>query len=194
MKALACIIAGGKSSRMNGQEKAFLDLGGKPMLQHVIERVAPQVQAVAINANGDPSRFSQFGLPVLADNPAEVSTPLAGLLTALTYAAARDFGLVLSLPSDTPFLPPDLRARLGEGSLPALAASAGQTHFLTGLWPAGVATRIAQEVNRHGLRRMQDVAKRLAARTVQWTADPHDPFFNINTPEDLAKAQRLLQL
>lgn len=191
MKIAAVIIAGGTSSRMGGREKAFLDLGGIPLLQHVIERIRPQVEAIVINANGDLTRFSQFGRPVVADEFTDVTTPLSGLHAALRFAVANGFDAVLSVPSDTPFLPDDLVARLGDGKLPAIAASGGQSHFLTGLWPVAMAERLDREMQ-GGLRRVKDFAAGSGARVVEWPSLPVDPFANINTPQELEDALRVV--
>lgn len=185
MMIAAVIITGGTSSRM-GREKAFLELGGRPLLAHVIGRLAPQVQAIVINANGDPRRFAPFGLPVIADRRGDVATPLAGLHAALYFALENKFDAVLSAPSDTPFLPADLVERLQEQPLPAIAASGGQSHYLTGLWPVVLAQTLDREIS-HGLRRVQDFAARAQAREVEWPLVPLDPFVNINTPEDLQR-------
>ncbi len=191
MRIVAAIIAGGQSSRMGGHEKAFLDLGEKPLLQHVIERLRPQVEAIIINANGDPRRFSQFGLPVVADEFTDVTTPLAGLHAALRFAAANGFGAVLSVPSDTPFLPDDLVARLEEGMLPAIAASGGRSHYLTGLWPVTLAEHLDRGI-KDSLRRVKDFAASCGARVVEWPSLPVDPFANINTPQELEDAVRVV--
>jgi molybdenum cofactor guanylyltransferase len=189
MKTCAVIIAGGQSARMGGREKAFLDLVGKPLLRHVIDRIGPQVGAVIINANGDSRRFAQFALPVIADEFAGLATPLAGLHAALRFAVANGFDTVLSVPSDTPFLPDDLVARLGDGTLPAVAASGGQSHFLTGLWPVAVSESLDRQMQ-DGLRRVKDFVAGTGARTVEWPCLPVDPFVNINTPQEFAAATR----
>ena len=173
MKVLGAIIAGGKSSRM-GQDKAFIEWQGKILIAHVIERLSPQVDAVIINSNSDPERFT---LPVVADL-IETRTPIAGLHAALTYASARGFDAVLTSPCDTPLLPPDLYARLsGEGA--AIATSDGQAHFLTGLWPVECLNLL------HGLVRVKDFAGATKARQVDWPVKDYDPFINVNTPQDL---------
>jgi molybdenum cofactor guanylyltransferase len=185
MRVLAAVIAGGLSSRM-GREKAFVELSGKPLIAHVIDRLTPQADGIIINANGPRWRFSVFGLTVVPDLLTDVGTPLAGLHAALRYGCDRRFDAVLTVPSDTPFLPPDLAARLSQ-SLPSIAASDGHDHFLTGLWPAELYGMLDVELSR-GLRRVQDFAMLVAASRVTWQ-DSADPFFNINTPEDLAAAE-----
>jgi molybdopterin-guanine dinucleotide biosynthesis protein A len=130
-------------------------------------------------------------LRVVADESADVTTPLAGLHAALRFAAANGFDAVLSVPSDTPFLPDDLAARLGEATVPAIAASGGRSHYLTGLWPVTLAGHLDQEM-KEGLRRVQDFAASCGARVVEWPALPVDPFANINTPQEMQDALRVV--
>ena len=178
MKVLGCIIAGGKSSRM-GQNKALMMWRGKSLIAHVAERLAPQVDQLVINANGNREPFGFLGLPVISDQIA-TGTPLSGLHAALTFAREGGFHAVITAPCDSPLLPPDLRSRL-EGDGAAIAASAGQAHYLTGFWP--VSARDQFEL--HAFRRVQDFAASVGARQVEWPTEGHDPFVNLNTPEDL---------
>ena len=173
MKVLGAIIAGGKSTRM-GQDKAFIEWRGKTLITHVIERLTLQADAVIINSNSEPERFT---LPVVADL-LKTGTPIAGLHAALTYAVEHGFDSVLTSPCDTPLLPLDLFARLsGEGA--AIAASAGQAHYLTGLWPIECLNLL------DGLIRVKDFAAKAKARQVEWLVKDYDPFININTPQDV---------
>jgi molybdopterin-guanine dinucleotide biosynthesis protein A len=191
MRIAGAIIAGGRSSRM-GQEKALLDLGGMPMMAHVIARIAAQADEVFINANGDPARFAGFGRSIVPDLGSGTGTPLAGLQACLRYAAAENFDAVLTVPSDAPFIPRDLVRRLADSKAPAaIARSGGQDHFLTGLWSVGLCEELDLAMVKDGLVRVQDWARRCRAVSVNWPAQPHDPFFNINTPEDLAEARRI---
>ena len=185
MRVLGAIIAGGKSSRMGGAEKAFLKLDGMSLIEHVRLRLAPQVDAIVINANGNGSRF---GGVIVPDVLTEIHTPLVGLHAVLKFA--KDFDAVLTVPSDGPFLPHDLRSRLGAG--PAIACSAGQDHYLTGLWPVLLFAQL-DDALRGGVVRMQDWVAACGAQKVEWKTEPHDPFFNVNTPEELAKAAELLK-
>lgn len=188
MRIAGVIIAGGRSSRM-GQEKAFVNLNGKTLLHHVVRRITPQVNFTVINANGDPARFREFDLPVIADLPNDVATPLAGLRAALRFARDQDFDAVLTAPSDAPFLPFDLVERLATtGSRAALASSAGQAHFLTGLWSCNLLGELEMAMDETRTTRVKDWAATSRAVIVDWTAEPINPFFNINTPEDLAVA------
>jgi molybdopterin-guanine dinucleotide biosynthesis protein A len=175
-----------------GTEKSLLMLRGKPMLTHIVERIAAQVNCVIINANGDAARYAEFGLEVVADRRSDVGTPLAGIHAGLAMAIDRGFDAVLTVPSDCPFLPRDLVARLCKANTPAaIAASGGQQHYLTGLWRAGLLKKLAYEIDHRGLFRVRDWAIACAAVPVLWPDHPHDPFFNVNTPEDLAEAARI---
>ena len=191
MRIAGAVIAGGRSSRM-GQEKAFVILGGQTLLAHVIARIASQTDEVFINANGDPARFDGFGLSVVPDLSCGIATPLAGLQACLRFAAAGHFDAVLTVPSDAPFIPRDLVRRLAEGSpRAAIARSGGQDHFLTGLWSVGLRPELDRAIAQEGLVRVKDWARRCQAVAVAWPVEPHDPFFNVNTPEDLAEARRI---
>jgi molybdenum cofactor guanylyltransferase len=191
MRIAGAVIAGGRSSRM-GQEKAFALLDGQPLLAHVIARIAAQTDEVFINANGDPARFDGFGLAVIPDPGSGIATPLAGLQACLQFAAAGCFDVVLTVASDAPFIPRDLVRRLAEGSpRAAIARSSGQDHFLTGLWSVGLRPELDRAIAEEGLVRVKDWARRCQAVSVEWPDLPHDPFFNVNTPEDLAEARRI---
>lgn len=185
MKVLGAIIAGGKSTRMGGVEKAFLQLGSKTLIEHVSMRLAPQVDHIIVNANGDAARFK---LDVVPDILTAIQTPLVGLHAVLKYAC--DFDAVLTVPSDGPFLPLDLSARLGAG--PAIACSNGQNHYLTGIWPVSLLAKL-DDFLQAGMVRMQDWVLDCSARKIEWGPVPYDPFFNINTPEDLVMAQTYLR-
>lgn len=193
----AVILAGGLSRRMGGGDKVLLDLNGQPLLAHVIARLAPQAGPLAISANGDPARFARFGLPVLADSLPGQPGPLAGVLAAMDWAAGLGAGSVLTAAGDTPFLPEDLAEKLHAAAGPkglALAADledgAPRLHPTFGLWPTALredlrATLIA------GQRRVRQWAGAHQAGTALF--DGPNPFFNINTPDDLAHAVTLLQ-
>ena len=183
MKIAAVIIAGGKSSRM-GRDKALVEVAGCPVIGWIADRIGPQVASLAINANND--RLSFLGFPVIPDISHDIGTPLAGVHAGLTWARANGYDAVLTVPSDSPFLPLDLVARLA-GQGPAIAASGEQRHFLTGLWPS----ELFKVLEDSQLRRVQDFARLVSAKAIYWPIEPYDPFFNVNTPEDLAEAQRL---
>jgi molybdopterin-guanine dinucleotide biosynthesis protein A len=191
MNICAVIVAGGRSTRM-GREKALETVRGRRIIDRVIAAVSAQVDMVAINANGDISRFADTGLAVFPDDAPDVGTPLAGLHAALGFAVRQGMKAVLTVPSDTPFLPGDLVARLdAAGARAAIAASGGQDHYLTGLWSSSLLGEIRKALAQPHLPRMQDWAKACGAAVVEWPAAPHDPFFNVNTPNELAEAERI---
>ena len=163
-----------------GRDKALIEWRGKSLIEHVATRLAPQVDSLVINANGETAQFAFLGIPVIADR-LEINTPVAGLHAALSYAKGQGFDAVLSVPCDSPLLPIDLRERL-QGPIAAIAVSNRQPHYLTGFWP--VSTLALFEVLK--LRRVMDFAEAAKARHVQWRKLGFDPFTNINTPEDLA--------
>jgi molybdopterin-guanine dinucleotide biosynthesis protein A len=180
---------------MGGGDKCLLPLAGRPLLAHVIDRLRPQVAAVALNANGDATRFAGFHLSVLADDLADFAGPLAGILAALDWArrVQPSASAVLTVPADTPFLPRDLAARLAAAGAPALARSAGRVHPVVGLWPLALREDLRRALRVEGLRKVEDWTARLTLSLVDFDAAPIDPFFNINAPEDLARAEALLR-
>jgi molybdopterin-guanine dinucleotide biosynthesis protein A len=190
---LGVILAGGLSRRMGGGDKALLKLAGKPVLSHVIGRFAPQVGRLVLNANGDPARWQGFGLEVVPDGMAEFPGPLAGLLASMEWAAINtpECRWIASVSCDTPFLPRDLVARLrGEGGRAAIAASAVCIHPVAGLFDIRLRDDLAAYLAAGG-RKAGEWARRAGAGVAMFAADPVDPFFNINTPEELAEAERL---
>ncbi|MFO1059412.1 MAG: molybdenum cofactor guanylyltransferase MobA [Dongiaceae bacterium] len=192
------LLAGGQSRRMGGGDKCLLPLAGRPLLAHILERVRPQVRALAINANGPPERFAAFGLPVVADSVAGFPGPLAGILAGLDWAAAAAPGCpwLVSIPGDAPFLPRDLVARLlqaveGGAADLACAASGGRSHPVVGLWPLALRASLRAAVAEEGIRKVDRWTARYRLATVEFAAAPVDPFFNANEPGDLATAERL---
>lgn len=191
MSIAAVIIAGGRSSRM-GREKAFELVGQKTILLRIMSRLQPQAYALFINANGPQERFSETGLTVIPDFRSGIGTPLAGLHTALRFAEQEGFDAVLTIPSDCPFLPFDLVENLAAANAAAaIAASGGQAHFITGLWSSALLPRLESTLDQARLPRLQDWAREAGAATVEWPMEPYDPFFNVNTPEELAEANRI---
>jgi molybdenum cofactor guanylyltransferase len=193
MKLLGAIIAGGTSSRM-GEEKALLKLDGVTILERIASRLRIQVDGVILNANGDISRFSNSGVPIIADVLTSVATPLAGLHSVLRYGAENHFDAVVTVPSDSPFIPLDLVSRLleaGEEKGAAIARSHEHEHYLTGIWTTQLSRPLEKLILQENLRRMQDFVTRVEAPSVLWSDQPHDPFFNINTKEDLEIAERI---
>ena len=196
MATLGVILAGGAARRMDGGDKGLRLLGGRPLLAHVIERMAPQSAGLALNANGDPARFSAFGLPVIADALPDRPGPLAGVLAGMEWAATSSADRVLTVPSDSPFLPLDLIARLdaargGDEGAIALAASSGQMHYVVASWPVSLASELRAWLA-EGERKVQRFQSRYKCVAAFWHPTTHDPFFNVNTPEDLALAQQIL--
>jgi molybdopterin-guanine dinucleotide biosynthesis protein A len=196
----AVILAGGMARRMGGGDKGLLHLGGRSLLDHVRGRLAPQAGAIALNANGDPARFADLGLPVLADSLPDRPGPLAGVLAGMDWAAGLGASHVVSAAWDTPFLPHDLVARLVAAGGPAglaLAATAGPDGPLRqptfGLWPVALRADLRAALE-GGLRKIVAWTDAHGAGMAVFSALPVDPFFNVNTPADLAEAERLAAL
>jgi molybdopterin-guanine dinucleotide biosynthesis protein A len=197
---LGTVLAGGLARRMGGGDKPLRQVGGRPLLDHLLERFRPQVTAVLLNANGDPSRFAAYGLPVVPDGLPDHPGPLAGILAALDHAAAHhpDTPWVASVTGDAPFIPLDLVARLhaarAEAGVPlACAVSDGQAHPPIGLWPVALRGELRAALLA-GERKIDRWTARHGCAHAEWPAAPHDPFFNANAPEDLAEAEAILRL
>jgi molybdopterin-guanine dinucleotide biosynthesis protein A len=195
---LGVLLAGGRARRMGGGDKALREIGGQTILQRVIGRIAPQCDGVILNANGDPSRFVNFGLPIVKDDIEEFAGPLAGVLAALDWASVNrpNIAWVLSVPTDTPFLPHDLAARLQQGQIAegaqlASAASGGRMHPVIGLWSVALRDELRDALVKEELRKVSDWISRYRTATATWAIEPYDPFFNINTLEDADIAERL---
>ncbi len=188
----AVILAGGAGRRMGGVDKALLPLAGRPLIRHVIDRLSPQAAPLAINTI-DAAAHAAADLPILPDGPWAGQGPLAGILAALRWAAELHPvpDRVLTVPCDTPFLPPDLVARLaarGEGIV--RAASRGRGHPVIALWPVGLAPALEAHLARPGPRAVTAWAERFPVATVPFAdAGGEDPFRNLNTPEDLSAAE-----
>lgn len=185
------ILAGGLSRRMGGGDKTLLTLGDHPVLQHVIERVRPQVSSLALNANGEPERFAPFGLPVLRDTVRGRPGPLAGILAAMRWGAEQGAGRVLTVPADTPFLPLDLASRLREHSSDgaAIARAGGRNQPTCAVWPTGAADDLQAFLDNGDERKIMVFADRLGCTRVPF--EDMAGFFNINTPDDLSEALEL---
>ncbi len=195
------ILAGGMASRMGGGDKPLLTLAGRPMLDSVLERLAPQCSRMVLSANGDPARFANYGLPVVADPVTGSVGPLAGILAGMDWAArelpAAEF--IATVPGDCPFLPRDLVSRLSEarrapGADIALAASGGRTHNVVGLWPVALRDHLRQAIVAERLRKVALWTSRYRTVSVPWVEGPIDPFLNVNTPGDLEEAERLARM
>ena len=190
------LLAGGLGTRMGGGDKCLRLLGGTTLLEHVLARVAPQTGRVLLNANGDPARFARFGLMVLPDTVPGQQGPLAGILAGMEFLAAQapEVADLVSVPTDTPFLPPDLvrrllAARAAAGAEVACAASLGRAHPVVGLWPVRLAPMLRHALVAEGERGVARFAARFPGAEVTFPAVPLDPFLNANSPEDLARAE-----
>jgi molybdopterin-guanine dinucleotide biosynthesis protein A len=195
------ILAGGRATRMGGRDKAFLVLDGRPLVEHAVARMKPQVAALAINSNADPEQFSAcaHGVPLVADLDDRRSGPLAGVLAGLRWAASlpRQPLALVSAAVDTPFFPADLVERLveaaGDGGAIAVAACHGARHPTFALWPLALAGDLARFID-NGSLKVTDFIDMHNARTVDFAPSGHvDPFFNINAPADLARAEAMLR-
>lgn len=200
MKPVGVILAGGLARRIGGGDKGLRLLGGRTLLDHVMERLRPQVRQLVVNANGDPARFARFGLPVVADTMPDQPGPLAGLLAGMHWARRHcpEAADVVTVPTDAPFLPTDLVARLRQarehdGAPIAIAASAGQLHPVVGLWPVRLADALVASLM-VGERGVGAWALAQGAAAADYHIAGFDPFMNINCPEELAEAERLLRL
>jgi molybdopterin-guanine dinucleotide biosynthesis protein A len=193
------ILAGGRATRMGGGDKPLRPVKGVPILSHVIARVARKGRSIVLNANGDPRRFEAFGLPVIADSASDFPGPLAGILAGLDWAAGEGLtGDVLSVPGDCPFIPHDLAEKLDAArqaaNLPlACAGSGGWTHPVIGLWPIAIREDLRAALL-GGERKIDRFTARFGCAIAEWPTEPFDPFFNVNTPEEWAEAERIAAL
>jgi molybdopterin-guanine dinucleotide biosynthesis protein A len=197
---LGVILGGGLARRMGGADKALLELDGRSLLSHVRERLALQCEDLILNANGEPARFGAFGLPIAPDSVSGYLGPLAGILAGLEWAALHRPSLewIVSVPADTPLIPPDLVQRLHEARQAetqplACASSDSQDHFVIGLWPVNLRQDLRQALVEKDMRRVEDWAQLHGMARASWPTEPIDPFFNINTSEDLVKAHGLVE-
>ena len=195
------VLAGGLARRMGGGDKPLREIAGQTILARVVARLEPQCEGLLLSANGDPLRFASLGLPVIADDVKDHPGPLAGILAGLDWAAAHrpNARWTLTAPGDCPFLPRDLVARLRqavsvEGAELAVAASQGRSHPVIGLWRVALRGALREALVVEGLRKVESWTARFGVATVAWPAEPVDPFFNVNTGEDLVKAERLARL
>lgn len=197
-KTLGLVLAGGLARRMGGGDKARIRIGDQTILERVLERLRPQCSAIILNANGDPVRFADTGLPVVADSVPDFAGPLAGILAGLDWAAANAPGVtdLVSAPGDCPFLPADLVQRLSaareaQGTPLACARSGDWRHPVVGLWPVALRDDLRKALFEEGLHKIEVWTARHGVAIADWPAAPIDPFFNVNTPEDAAEAGRL---
>ncbi len=197
IEVAGCVLAGGLARRMGGGDKGLIRLGGRLVLDHVLDRFQPQVSACVLNANGDPARFASYGLPVVADSVEGFAGPLAGVLAGLEWARDNTGARwVATAATDTPFFPEDFVARMlaameANGANMACAASNGRHHPVFGLWPVGLADDLRHALVEEDIRKVDLWTARHKLVAVEFAADPHDPFFNVNRPEDVEQAERI---
>ena len=193
---LGVILAGGRATRMGGGDKGLKRIGGQPMIERVISRIGPQVQRLVINANGDPERFIDYEVPVIPDDMPGHAGPLAGILSAMEYAVdTTSADMVLSVAADCPFLPRDLCPKLLavmklHESRISIAHSGGFAQPTIALWDISLRHDL-REALEGGLRKIDSFTDRYSTTSVDWPTTPYDPFFNANTPQDLAVAERI---
>ena len=192
------VLAGGLARRMGGGDKARIRIGGKTILQRVLTRLTPQCSGVILNANGDLARFADTGLRVVADSIPDFAGPLAGILAGLDWAAANVPGIadIVSVPGDCPFLPPDLverlsAARQAAGAPLACARSGDWRHPVVGLWRVALRDDLRKALVEEGLHKIEIWTARHGVALADWPTTPVDPFFNVNTPDDAAEAERI---
>lgn len=192
------VLAGGQGRRMGHVDKPLLTLAGQPLLGHVLARTLPQVKAMVINANGDPSRFDEFNLPVVEDSAGGFLGPLAGILAGLDWAARAHptVSHVISLPGDAPFVPRDLVARLAAAAKAdglARAHSFGRRHPVVGLWPVKLRAELRDQLVNNDIRKIDLFTADYPIAEVDFDGVP-DPFFNVNTPQERDEAERILKI
>jgi molybdopterin-guanine dinucleotide biosynthesis protein A len=198
IETFGLVLAGGLARRMGGGDKALIRIGNETILARTLARLMPQVAGVVLNANGDLARFASFGLPVVADSVPDFAGPLAGILAGLDWVAAHrpQTEWVVSVPGDCPFLPADLvvklhAARVAENKPLACAHSGDWRHPVVGLWRVALREDLRRAITVEDLRKIEVWTARHGVALADWATHPVDPFFNVNTPEDVATAARL---
>jgi len=191
------VLAGGLARRMGGGDKGLIELHGRPILDHVLERLSPQVDRMIINANGDPGRLAAYDLPIVADAVEGFAGPLAGVLAGMQWAARNDAEWIVTAATDTPFFPRDLVDRFRQavaetGADMACAASGGRHHPVFGLWPVALRDDLSRAMTTDGVRKVDLWTARHRIAVAEFADQPYDPFFNVNRPEDVAEAERMV--
>ncbi len=191
MRIFGIILAGGQGRRMGHADKAFLRLADRPLIEHAIARLEPQVERLAISANGDPARFAPFALPILADDTS--LGPLSGVLAGLDWAAADGADALVTAAVDTPFFPCDLvpQLLLAAGTGMAVAQSDGRAHPTFALWPVSLRGALREALAK-GQAKVMTFVESQGANRADFSVGIIDPFFNLNTPGDLANAESVL--
>ena len=193
------LLAGGKSRRMGGGDKCLLQLGGKTILQHAIDRATPQVGNLILNINGDPDRFSHYNLNIVSDDIGNFAGPLAGVLTGMHWVKENhpECKWIVTFPTDTPFFPIDLASKLYDAvsnnkAELACAASGGRHHPVFGIWPVNLFAALKVAMEDDGIRKIDDWTSNYNLEVVKFEFTKIDPFFNINRPEELQYAETLV--
>jgi molybdopterin-guanine dinucleotide biosynthesis protein A len=193
---LGLVLAGGMARRMGGGDKARIRIGGATILERVLDRLASQCEHIIINANGDPARFADTCLHVVADSVPDFAGPLAGILAGLDWAAANtpQIEWLISVPGDCPFLPKDTVQRLNDARraarTPLACARSGEwRHPVVALWPVNLRENLRRALVDESLHKIEIWTARHGVAIADWPAEPFDPFFNVNTPEDAARAK-----
>jgi molybdenum cofactor guanylyltransferase len=198
-ETIGLILAGGLARRMGGRNKAFLPFDGNDLVHRAVARLSPQCDRVIINANGELDRFATLGLPVISDGVTSFAGPLAGILAGLDWLAEHaPTAKLLSAPVDGPFFPEDLAARLTEaadaqGAVMACAQSGGRRHGVYALWPVEMREDLHRALTVDGLRKVEAWLAQHDVAVAEWPTQPFDPFFNVNTPDDLVRAEQHLR-
>ncbi|MBT8459105.1 MAG: molybdenum cofactor guanylyltransferase MobA [Boseongicola sp.] len=187
------ILAGGQATRMGGGDKGLLRLGNVTLLERVIERLEPQVAGLCLNANGDAARFAGFSMPVVADEIEGFAGPLAGVLAGMDWAASKGAEHIVTAAADTPFFPADLVPQLqlaaeSQEKPIALARTDNGRHPTFGLWPVSLRDDLRAALG-DGVRKVVQWTDGHGTAMADFPTGRFDPFFNVNTPEDLALAE-----
>lgn len=197
-RTVGLVLAGGLARRMGGGDKALIRIGGAAILDRVLTVLRGSCEPIILNANGDPARFAHYGLPVIADSVPDFAGPLAGILAGLDWAAAHapDTEWVVSVPGDCPFLPADLVDRLhaarAQAGTPLSCARSGEwRHPVVGLWRVDLRDDLRHALTVEDLRKIEIWTARHGVGIACWSDQPIDPFFNVNTPDDVATADRV---
>jgi molybdenum cofactor guanylyltransferase len=195
---LGLVLAGGLARRMGGGDKARIRIGARTILERVLARLTPQCSRIILNANGDPGRFADTGLAVVADSVPDFAGPLAGILAGMDWAAAHapDIPDIVSVPGDCPFIPRDLVARLfaarARDGVPLACAQSGDwRHPVVAIWPVALREDLRHALIGEDLRKIEVWTARHGVAIAAWPSVPFDPFFNVNTPADAAQAERI---
>jgi molybdenum cofactor guanylyltransferase len=198
-KIFGILLAGGLSRRMGGGDKGLKTIGGETILSRIIATIAPQCAGLVLNANGETARLTGLGFPIVPDDVPDFAGPLAGILAGLDWIAAHhpECTLAISIPTDTPFLPHDLVARLQEARSNAkadiaIATSGGSTHPVVALWPVAIRQDLRHALVDENIHKMGFFLDRHKTAQADWPIEPYDPFFNANEPDDIARAEKIL--